>query len=153
MTGKHVTGNILRLLTAAAALLAAGCVTIPMADPAADHAAKAFTVAPGKSRIYVYRNENIGGAVTMNVLLDDHNMGQTVAKTYLVADVEPGKHKIVSIAENQDLLELTTLAGRIYYVWQEVKMGFMYARNQLQLVEEAVGRAGVLESMLAAPPK
>jgi hypothetical protein len=148
-----MTAKLTQILIAAAALIAAGCASIPMADPAADQAAKAFTVAPGRSRIYVYRNEAFGGAVTMNVLLDDRNMGQTVAKTYLVADVDPGTHKVVSIAENQDLLELTTLADRIYYVWQEVKMGFMYARNQLQLVDEKIGKAGVLESMLAAPPK
>ena len=148
-----MTAKLARTLVAALALIAAGCASIPMADPAVDQAAKAFTVAPGKSRIYVFRNESFGGAVTMNVLIDDRNLGQTVAKTYLVADVDPGPHKIVSIAENQDLLELTTLAGRIYYVWQEVKMGFMYARNQLQLVDEKIGKAGVLESMLAAAPK
>jgi len=148
-----VTVRLFPVLLAFTTLFAVGCASIPMADPAADKAAKAFLVPPGKSRIYVYRNEYLGGAVTINVLLDDRNMGQTVAKSYLVADVDPGPHKIVSIAENQDLLELTTLGGRIYYVWQEVKMGFMYARNKLQLVDERTGQAGVLESSLAAGPK
>lgn len=148
-----MTAKIASILLCIAALFAAGCATVPMADPAADKAAKAFAVTPGKSRIYVYRNENFGGAVTMNVFLDDRNMGQTVAKSYLVADVEPGNHKITSTAENQDTLEITTVADRLYYVWQEVKMGFMYARNKLQLVDEKTGQAGVLESQLAAPPK
>jgi len=148
-----MTARLIGILIAVATLFTAGCASIPMADPAADKAAKVFSAPAGKSRIYVYRNESIGGAVTMNVLIDDRNMGQTVAKSYLVVDVNPGPHKIVSIAENQDLLELTTLAGRIYYVWQEVKMGFMYARNKLQLVDEKVGQAGVLESMLSATPK
>jgi hypothetical protein len=134
-------------------LLASGCATIPMADPGVDKAAKAFTAVPGKSKVYVYRNEGFGGAVTMNVFLDDRNMGQTVAKSYLVAEVAPGPHKLTSTAENQDTLEFTTDAGRIYYIWQEVKMGFMYARNKLQLVDEKTGQAGVLESQLAAPPK
>jgi hypothetical protein len=36
------------------------------------------------------------------------------------------------------------------YVWQEVKMGVMYARNKLTLVDEATGKAGVNECSLIA---
>lgn len=137
-------------LLVAIVLSAAGCATVPMADPAADKAAKAFTAPPGKSRIYVYRNEGFGAAVTMDVFIDGRKLGQTVSKTYLVADVEPGPHKIMGKSENEHLIDLTTLAGRVYFVWQEVKMGLMYARNQLQVVDDRTGRAGVLESNLAA---
>jgi hypothetical protein len=139
------------ILLSIAALFAAGCATVPMADPAADKAAKTFSAPPGKSRIYVYRNETFGAAVTMDVFIDGRKLGQTVAKTYLVADVDPGPHKIMGKSENEHLIDLTTVAGRIYYVWQEVKMGFLYARNQLQVVDDKTGQAGVLESMLAAP--
>jgi hypothetical protein len=148
-----MAARLISSLIVASALLVAGCVTVPMADPAADKAAKLFTVPPGKSRIYVYRNESFGGAVTMNVFLDDRNLGQTAANTYLVADVDPGPHRILSTAENQDVFELTTVANRIYYIWQEVKMGFMFARNQLQQMDEKTGQAGVLESQLATTPK
>ncbi len=148
-----MTARLAGYLIAIAALFAAGCASIPMADPAADKAAKAFTVAPGKSRIYVYRNENFGAAITMDVYIDGRKLGQTVARTYLVAEVEPGAHQILGKSENDHLLDLTTAAGRIYYVWQEVKMGLMYARNQLQVVDEKTGRAGVMESNLAADAK
>ena len=137
----------------ALAVLVSGCASVPMADPAQDQAAKAFTVSPGKSKIYVFRNESMGAAITMDVFIDGRPLGQTVAKTYLVTEVDPGPHKLMGKSENEHLIDLTTIAGRIHYVWQEVKMGLMYARNQLQVVDEKTGREGVLESKLAAGSK
>ena len=139
------------LIAFSALLLASGCATLPMADPALDNAAKTFSVVPGKSKIYIYRNESFGSAITMNVFIDGQAYGQTVARTYLVVEVDPGAHTIMGKSENEDLLKLTTVAGQIYYVWQEVKMGLLYARNMLQLVDEKTGRAGVMECNLAKP--
>jgi hypothetical protein len=98
----------------------------------------------------VYRNESMGAGVKMDVKLDNKVWGETVAKSYLVTDVDPGKHTIVSSAENDSSLSLDTVAGKIYYVWQEVKMGVMYARSKLQPVDEKTGQAGVNESKLVA---
>jgi hypothetical protein len=148
-----MTTRLLALLIAISALFAAGCASIPMADQAADKAAKAFTAPPGKSRIYVYRNESFGAAITMDVFIDGRKLGQTVARTYLVADVDPGPHKIMGKSENEHLVDLTTVAGRVYFIWQEVKMGLLYARNLLQVVDDKAGQAGVLESNLAAESK
>ncbi|WP_156400810.1 hypothetical protein [Pseudomonas sp. Root329] len=39
-------------------------------------------------------------------------------------------------------------AGKNYVVWQEVKVGFIKARNNLQVVDDKTGRAGVAESKL-----
>ncbi len=50
-----------------------------------------------------------------------------------------------SIAENNATLKLNTEAGKSYFVWQEVKMGMWMARAQLQQVDEAIGRKGVVE--------
>jgi hypothetical protein len=41
------------------------------------------------------------------------------------------------------------VANKLYYIWQEVKMGMMYARNKLHLVNESQGQKGVLESELS----
>ena len=130
--------------------LVSGCASLPMADPAVDSAAKTFSVAPDRSKIYVFRNETFGAAITMEVFLDGRPLGRTVSKSYLVADVAPGAHKVMGKAENEDTLDIVTAAGRIYYVWQEVKMGGWTARNRLVQVDDANGRAGVLECKLAA---
>ncbi|MFP3500982.1 DUF2846 domain-containing protein [Burkholderia sp. SIMBA_062] len=102
-----------------------------------------------KAAIYVYRNESIGGAVKMPVTLDGKILGHTAAKTYLYSEVEPGRHQLISKAENDSKLDVDTVAGKIYYVWQEVKMGVLYARNKLQLVDDTTGQNGVKESKLA----
>ena len=57
----------------------------------------------------------------------------------------------LSEAENNSTLDLDVAAGKVYYVWQEVKMGIMYARNKLQLVDDPTGQVGVKESKLTVP--
>jgi hypothetical protein len=39
---------------------------------------------------------------------------------------------------------------KLYYIWQEVKMGLLYARTKLTLVSKEEGKKGFLESQLAA---
>lgn len=127
-----------------------GCASVPMGDPKQDAALKEFKEKPGVAGIYVYRNESMGAAVTMDVNVDGKVLGKTAANTYLYKEVKPGKHTITSEAENTDSVELNTVAGKLYYVWQEVKMGLLYARNKLHLVSVEEGQKGVLETKLAA---
>lgn len=82
----------------------AGCSSVPMADAPQDQAAKTFKADAAKSGIYIYRNELLGGAVKMDVSIDGQPVGATKAKTYLFKQVEPGKHTIVSEAENTSVL-------------------------------------------------
>ena len=85
----------------------------------------------------------------MDVELDGKAIGQTAANTYLYKEVAPGKHTISSKAENTDSVEIDAKVGTLSYVWQEVKMGILYARTKLHLVDEAEGKKGVLETKLA----
>lgn len=137
------------LLACSFLALFSGCASTKMASPEADAGAKQFQSSPDKAKLYVYRNEVIGSAIKMDVSVDNQKLGATVAKTYFMTDVEPGRHTIKGEAENDSVLTLDMLAGKIYYVWQEVKMGVLYARNKLQSVDEATGKAGVLQSKLA----
>jgi hypothetical protein len=130
-------------------LVLTGCASVPKGDAIQDAALKTFTAKPDRSGIYVYRNENFGAAVTMDVEVDGKPLGQTAAKTYLYKEVPAGKHRITSKSENDDNIEIDTVAGKLYYIWQEVKMGLLYARTKLHLVDEATGQAGVKESELA----
>ena len=125
-----------------------GCASVAMVDPQRDAAAKTFVAPADKAGLYVYRNEFIGSAVKMDVAIDGKDVGQTVAKTYLYKEVAPGKHMVTSKAENTDTLEIETQPGTLTYIWQEVKMGFMYARNKLHLVDTEEGQKGVRETEL-----
>lgn len=109
---------------------------------------KTFTIAPDKSGIYVFRSESIAPLVKMDVAIDGQTIGRTAAKTYLFKEVSPGKHIVSSSAENTDTLEVEAKPGTLTYVWQEVKMGVLFARTKLHPVSEEEGRKGVRESSL-----
>ena len=126
-----------------------GCASVPMASPERDSQAKTFSVKPDKSNIYVYRNESMGGAVKLPVVLDGKIVGDTAAKTFMLLEVNPGKHQLVSKGETDSTLELLTQPSKNYFVWQEVKMGMWAASSLLQKVDEATGKAGVAECKLA----
>jgi hypothetical protein len=145
--------KILVLNIVLSALFLGGCASVPTATIEKDTAAKTFTVRPGKANIYVYRNESFGGAVKMTLVLDDRVVGDTASKTFALLEVNPGKHILVSKGETDSTLTLNTVAGKNYFVWQEVKMGLMSARSALQLVNDATGRAGVAECKLIEKAK
>ena len=136
-------------VVAAIGLALTGCASVPMGDAKQDAALKTFKIAPDKAGVYVFRNETMGAAVKMDLSLDGAELGQTAASTYLFKEVAPGKHTMVSKAENTDTLEFDAKPGTLTYIWQEVKMGIMYARTKLHLVDEAQGKKGVQETKLA----
>ncbi|MDR3163260.1 MAG: DUF2846 domain-containing protein [Helicobacteraceae bacterium] len=138
----------------AAALISAwflsGCASVPMASNEADLAAKEFKMPTnGKAGVYVYRNEVMGAAIKMDALVDDQLIGSTAAQTYHYVEIAPGRHVFKGKAENESLLDLDAVANKLYYIWQEVKMGAFIARNKLQLVSAEQGQKGVKESKRA----
>jgi hypothetical protein len=130
-------------------LVISGCASVPMGDPKQDAALKTFKVAPDKAGIYIYRNESMGAAVKMDVAVDGQPIGQTAANTYLFKEVAPGKHTVSSSAENTDTLEIDVNQGALAYLWQEVKMGVLYARTKLHLMPAEEGKKGVQATNLA----
>jgi len=136
-----------------AVALASGCASVQMASPEQDTAAKSFATKPDKANIYVYRNETFGAALKMPVALDGKLVGDTAAKTYIFLEVAPGPHTVVSKTENDSSVALNAVAGRNYFLWQEVKMGLASARSELKQVDEATGRAGVAECKLVEAPR
>ncbi|HEY6099624.1 MAG TPA: DUF2846 domain-containing protein [Anaeromyxobacter sp.] len=137
-------------LAAAALAALAACASVPKAPPERDLAAKQFAAPmPGQAALYVFRNESMGGAVKMGLVLDGAYLGDTAARTFHWVTVAPGKHTLIGKAENDAVLEFTAAPGQNLFVWQEVKMGVLSARNRLELVDDARGRTGVAECELA----
>lgn len=141
-----------------AALLAltafvSGCASVNLADAEADAQRKTFAApAADKAGIYVYRNETMGAAVKMPVVLDGQLIGETASKTYFYKEVAPGKHTVESLTEGKEnKLEVETKGGTLTYIWQEVKMGMWAAASKLHLVSAEEGQKGVSESRLAVP--
>ena len=139
MSKSLLTGVLL-----SAALFVAGCASVPMATPQADASAKEFTVpANGMSNLYIYRNETMGAAIKMPLLVDGMSVGDTGAHTFVLKQVAPGKHTVVSKTENDATIDLDVSAGQNYFVWQEVKMGAFAARSALHQVDEVKGQQAV----------
>jgi hypothetical protein len=139
-----------RLAQAAAVtsiVLMTGCASVNKAPAAADAAAKEFKANPSAAQIYVYRNEVLGAALSMPVTLDGKLAGNTGPKSFFKFDVPAGNHVITSQG-TESTLTVTTELGKLYYVWQEVKMGAFSGGSKLQLVPADVGQKGVLESTL-----
>jgi hypothetical protein len=142
----------LSMLSLVGLALLAGCATVPMAAPADSARLKRLAAPPDAAVVYLYRNESFGAAIHMDVELDGRPAGQTVAQSYMVWQVAPGRHRLVSRAENDHDLTIDTAPGRRYFVWQEVKMGILSARSRLQQVAESQGQAGVDECELIQMP-
>ncbi|RLA08790.1 MAG: hypothetical protein DRQ51_01180 [Gammaproteobacteria bacterium] len=126
----------------------AGCSTVPMATDEEDHTAKNFKAPAEKAGIYIYRNEFFGGAYRMETMLDNKLIGLTKMNTYFYKEVPAGTHTVKSIAENTDSVTIKALKGKLYFIWQEAKMGILVPRTKLHIVDEKTGRKGVLESKL-----
>ncbi|WP_394778887.1 DUF2846 domain-containing protein [Undibacterium sp.] len=136
------------ILLLAASLLLSACASVPMASFDKDAQAKSFASQKSKAQLYVYRSETLGSGIKMQLELDNIVIGETAAHTYAVISVKPGRHELVSKAENESRLVLNVKAGQNYYIWQEVKVGFLSARSSLQLMDEAEGKQGVAQSKL-----
>ena len=136
-------GRLLAALLAVASLSAVGCATVPMASAADDARMKQWRPMPENSVIYLYRNEFVGAAVHMEVDLDGRRAGSTVAHSYMAWEVPAGHHVLVSHAENDTALDLDTLPGQRYFVWQQVHLGIIMARSQLVPVPEVTGMGAI----------
>ena len=133
-------------LAAVAALVAVtGCASVARAPAATDTASKQFMPKADVAQIYVYRNEAMGAALSMPVTLDGKLMGTTGPHSYFKFDVSSGLHKLTSQGDGS-MLDVNAEAGKLYFVWQEVKMGLMVGGSKLQLVPAEQGKKGVLES-------
>jgi hypothetical protein len=141
--------SVLALLIGYGAL---GCATVPMASAEDDARMKRMSPPPDQGLVYLYRNEIFGSAVHMDVSMDGRLWGQTVANSFMVWQLRPGTHRLVSHTENDSEIEVDVLPGRRYFVWQEVKMGTMFARSRLQMVSEQQGQAAVNDCKLIKMP-
>ena len=128
--------------------LLSGCASVPMASLDKDVSAKSFSPTTGRASLYIYRNEVLGSAIPMTVLVNGKNLGQTASKTYFRLDLLPGTYEVDSVAENTSNIKILLKEHNNYYIWQEVKMGAWMARTLLQEVDEATGQKGVMESKL-----
>lgn len=124
--------------------LMAGCASVNKAPASVDAESKQFKVNAAVAQVYVYRNETLGAALSMPVAVDGKVAGSTGPHSFFKFNLPAGSHTITSQGE-ESKLTLNTEPGKLYFVWQEVKMGMLSGGSKLQLVSEDQGKKGVAE--------
>ena len=72
--------------------------------------------------------------------LDAREVGETCPNSYFRWELEPGQHTIVSDTSPPAVLQLNTVPGGIYFVWQDLNPGFLRSQSRLQQVDTTTAR-------------
>ena len=91
---------------------------------------------PEKGRIYLMRPASIGGGIPMLVSEGGRQIGETGPGGFLCWERQPGETQVTSQAENTDAVTFDVDKGKVYYIFQHVRMGWVKARNELELVTD-----------------
>lgn len=133
--------------------LALGCASAPMATPERDMNAKAFAPIADKAVVYIYRDENFGGAVKIPIIVNSRIIGDTVAKSYFRIVLDPGPCEVQCKAESDSRQSFQTEAGKVYFLRQEMKMGMFMAGCMMHLIPEAEGHMAIARCKLLEAPE
>lgn len=139
---KIVTASLITSM-----LIVSGCATLPSPEKMKAEVAN-YTLPQlpkeGKAIAYVVRPSSVGTLIRFNVFVDDKKpeseMGYTRGSQYIYFNLEPGKHNILSKAENWAEVQVDAKAGDIFFIQQEAKMGVIMARNNLFKIPDYQGK-------------
>jgi hypothetical protein len=125
----------------AAALLTAGCETVPDATEAYQARARSFQAPPGKALLYVLRPAGWYQPGTLAELeFNSRKFGTLSPKTYLCVAVPPGHHELKVVSFFQTVTQsLEVEAGQLYFyevvarkdLWTLTPMAEAEAREKL----------------------
>lgn len=124
--------------------LATAC-SAASASPELAVTALTFKPDSGKARIYVFRPDRfLGSGVYLPVAVDSLVVGRTSPGTFVMLDVEPGRHRVSSpTLENESATVVETLADSIYFFKVWPKVGFFAAHSGIERMVDADGASAV----------
>ncbi|MCX2758886.1 DUF2846 domain-containing protein [Vibrio sp. Sgm 22] len=130
-----------------------GCASVPTVDAEKSNQAKKFeSPENGNAGVYVYRTDSpVGGALKKDIYIDNECIGESAPGVFFYHEVEGNKTHIVGTESEFSANELTILTeeGRLYFVNQYIKMGAFVGGANVELVDEAKGKAEVLKTDMA----
>ena len=133
-------------------LLFAGCASVPMESAQQSQLAKQFSPPEnGKAALYIYRSGSFGGALKKYVWVDGECIGASAPNVFFYKEVRgDAKHDISTESEfSPNHLSVYTESGKNYFIHQYMKMGVFVGGANLEVVDEAKGRADVEQLELA----
>ena len=96
-------------------------------------------IPPGKALVYVVRPTMWGNKVQTKFAINGEWVGINRGDNYFFVLLDPGDYNMCSQAENKVTNILRVEAGKTYYIQQKIKMGFMKARTDMELLDEKEG--------------
>lgn len=118
------------------------------ADTAALADARTMRAPEGKARIYITRRGFVAALQGMNVTLDDTARGQIKSGQMLMADVEPGTHRLHAamakgIMANAGAMEIAVAAGEVAVIDAMFEMSALKGDAKLTRLEGAKAHENV----------
>ncbi|HKP94225.1 MAG TPA: hypothetical protein VJ385_00575 [Fibrobacteria bacterium] len=103
---------------------------------------------PGMATVYVARPSRYASRVSFNVFaentrIDTLEAGSNKAGQHIWFSLNPGRHRLFSVAENTAMVELDFQADSTYFFRQDVTAGFIMARNHLSETDSLEGKYNV----------
>lgn len=104
---------------------------------------------PDKAVLVVVRPTMLGNKIQTKFAVDGKWVGINRGDNYFIVNVESGLRQFCSQAENKAKTSLNVEPGKIYFIQQHVRMGFMKAENTLEVLDEAKGREALAKCHLS----
>lgn len=125
------------VVEAAPEAVAAPAVAAPTADTAASQIPEEVLNVVGKPEagkaliVFFRANRFAGSAVSFKVREGEVELGKLKSGTYILAQVEPGKHTYTVHSEAKDVTNIEAEEGETYFIAGTVSMGLMVGRPNL----------------------
>lgn len=96
-------------------LFVAGCASTPQASRERDAEARQFGTHPAFSTLYVYRPD-YGGDEDTVLWIDGRLIGATLPRSFFRVNVNPGKHTLSGMGNDNGIFAFETRPGEPYFV-------------------------------------
>jgi len=133
----------MRIILTSLVLFLSACSTSPWASDEVGHEAKIYSPNPTKAKLYIYRDQALYVLNAYSVFIDGTFLTQLPVRSYYVSEVDPGKHTVGVNKDRIDDVELTTEAGKIYFLQQSAEIGLIRGKPKISLRDSENGKAGV----------
>ncbi len=94
-----------------------------------------FPTSPTKATVYIFRNQSFASELNIPIVVDGVYVANLRPMSFIVMDLEPGVHSIVSRTAKPHSVEINTRANTNYFVWQQLSLGLLSPRSTLELVD------------------
>lgn len=134
------------LLATIVAALVTGCASVPMESKEASDQAKRFaTPSQGQAGLYIYRTSGVGSALKKDIWVDGKCLGESAQNVFFYEEVKGNQeHTIATESEfSPNEIKLAVADGINYFIKQYIKMGVFVGGADLEVINEADGKAAI----------